>query len=302
MAVVVASSLWRGLESVAAAASHDDGDDEARIEEATRLFLGGQYAEAEKRLVELVAGHPEVPNLQRKLGLCYYYLRRPGPALTNLRGYLARERGISAQDREDVERWIREMEGLRDPTAYRAATVPSFERGFLLVPYAGWQFPVNGPGWFASAFRFGTLIGGHLSRNIFLGGEPAFATWSFAGCGSCGEPHHAAQLDASATLLGHVSWSRTELVFGPKLGWSIVLRNNFDEHTFMFVNGPQIGTKMGVFVALSRWVALGVAIDLAYTRSRESDSRCFETNGVGELDCNNTKNTAFGALSAALLL
>jgi hypothetical protein len=299
MAVLVASSLLRGVEPVAAAAYRDGRDDEARMEEATRLFLGGQYAEAERRLVELVAEHPEMPNLQRKLGLCYYYLRRPGPALANLRGYLARERGISAQEREDVERWIREMEGLRDPAA---AALPSVERGFLLVPYAGWQFPVNGPGWFAPAFRFGTLIGGHLSRSTSLSGEPAFATWSFAGCGSCGEPHHAAQLDASATLLRHVSWSRTELVFGPKLGWSIVLRNNFDEHTFMFVNGPQVGAKMGVFVALSRWAALGVAIDLAYTRSRASDSRCFETNGVGELDCNNTKNTAFGALSAALLL
>jgi len=30
-------------------------------------------------------------------------------------------------------------------------------------------------------------------------------------------------------------------------------------------------------------------------------SRCFESNGFGELDCNQTTNTAFGALSAALL-
>ena len=50
-------------------------------------------------------------SLQRKLGLCYYYLRRPQPALTHLRGYLARPDRVSAQDREDVERWIAEILG-----------------------------------------------------------------------------------------------------------------------------------------------------------------------------------------------
>jgi hypothetical protein len=171
---------------------------------------------------------------------------------------------------------------------------PNFRRGVLVLPYVGWQSTVQGPAWMTSGFRFGTLIGGRLSRNVTLSGEPAVATWTFLG------NHHATQMDASATLLYHVSGSRAELFIGPKLGWSVVLRNNFDEHTYMFVNGVQIGAKAGLFAALSDGVAIGVVLDLANTQSKESDSRCFESSGFGELDCNNTDSTSFAALSGAL--
>lgn len=314
-----------GLPALPAVGLAADGraEDDLRIDEANRLFLGGRYEDAERWLAALVAEHPDDASLQRKLGLCYYYLRRPEPALTHLRAYLARDAGISAQDREDVERWIREMEGLLEPVVEpvgqarafpppasaslsaptpsppvvltAASAVPALRRGFLLVPYGGWQFPLRGPDWMKSAFRFGSLIGGHLSRNFSLSGEPAFSTWSFLG------NHHAAQIDASITLLGHISGSRTEFVVGPRLGWSMVLRNNFDEHTYPFVNGVQYGGKAALFMAMSDQSGLGIVLDVAFTRSYESDSRCFESNGVGELDCNQTNNTAFGALSGALL-
>jgi len=89
------------------------------------------------------------------LGLCYYYLRRPEPALINLRGYLARtQSSIAAEDREDVERWIREMEALR-----AQSSVPTYQSGFLLVPYFGLQFPVQAAGWISSGLRVGALIG-----------------------------------------------------------------------------------------------------------------------------------------------
>jgi hypothetical protein len=300
---------------VALAADARAGD-EARIEEATRLFVGGRYEEAEKWLAVLVVEHPEIPSLQRKLGLCYYYLRRPELALAHLRAYLARESGISAQDREDVERWIGEMEGLREPTVGPAAPAlksapraslsaaaappspparPNFRRGVLVLPYAGWQFPVQGPAWMMmSSFRFGTLVGGRLSRNVSLSFETAFSSWTFLG------NHHTAQFDNGATLLYHVSGSRTELIFGPKLAWSVVLRNNFDERTYPFVNGVQIGAKLGLFVALHEGVALGMMLDLANTRSSTEDSRCFESNGIGELDCNQTDSTAFAAVSGGI--
>ena len=67
----------------------------------------------------------------------------------------------------------------------------------------------------------------------------------------------------------------------------------------MFVNGVQLGAKAGLFAVLSDQKSLGVGIvmDLAYIRSYESDSRCFSASN----DCNDTNNTAFAALSGALL-
>jgi len=132
-----------------------DAEGQAHLEEATRLYTVGQYQQAEELLVRLAAEHPETPSLQRKLGLCYYYLRRPEPALINLRGYLARtQSSIAAEDREDVERWIREMEALR-----AQSSVPTYQSGFLLVPYFGLQFPVQAAGWISSGLRVGALIG-----------------------------------------------------------------------------------------------------------------------------------------------
>jgi hypothetical protein len=180
--------------------------------------------------------------------------------------------------------------------------VPALRRGFLFAPAAGVQFAVHGPAWISYAFRSSALLGGHLTKDLSLSAEPAVATWAFSGCDgsqySCGEPHHAVQLEAGAVLLRHVSRARFELVFGPKLGWSVILRNNYAERTYMFVNGPEVGAKVGLFGVGASWIGLGVVADLTYTRSYKSSSRCF---GTGELDCNDTKNTAVGALSAALL-
>jgi hypothetical protein len=312
--MLAATSGLPGLASVALAADARAGD-EARIEEATRLFVSGRYEEAERWLAVLVVEHPENASLQRKLGLCYYYLRRSELALAHLRAYLARGSGISAQDREDVERWIGEMEGVREPIVGPAAPAlksapfaslsvvaalpspparPSFRRGVLVLPYAGWQFPVQGPAWMMhSSFRFGMLVGGRLSGNVSLSFEPAFSSWAFG-------THHTAQFDNGATLLYHVSGSRTELFFGPKLAWSVVLRNNFDEHTYAYVNGIQIGAKAGLFVALHEGVALGFMLNLANTQSNTSDSSCFGSNGSGEVDCNQTDSTALAAVSGGI--
>ncbi len=274
-----------------------DAEGTARLEQATRLYTAGQYQQAEELLVRLAAEHPETPSVQRKLGLCYYYLRRPEPALINLRGYLARTQGsIAAEDREDVERWIREMEALR-----AQSSVPTYQSGFLLVPYFGLQFPFQAAGWISSGLRVGTLIGGHLSRHISLSAEPAFATWTFNGCDTshfnCTVSHRAAEFDLGVTLLGHVRRSKAEIVFGPRIGWSIALRQNFDERTYPFVDGPQFAAKIGVFGTSSPKVGVGLMLDLAYTRSLPFSSSCFP----GESACSDTKNTLVGALTGALL-
>lgn len=95
-----------------------------------------------------------------------------------------------------------------------------------------------------------------------------------------------------------MSGSRTELFFGPKLAWSVVLRNNSNERTYAFVNGIQIGAKLGLFWALHEGGALGVMLDLANTRSSTPNSRCFQTNG--DQDCNETDSVAFAAVSGGI--
>jgi len=298
-AFLVASAGLLSYQSAVLAAEWD-AEGTARVEEATRLYTVGQYQQAEELLVRLAAEHPETPSLQRKLGLCYYYLRRPEPALINLRGYLARtQSSIAAEDREDVERWIREMEALR-----AQSSVPTYQSGFLLVPYFGLQFPVQAAGWISSGLRVGALIGGHLSRRISLSAEPAFATWTFTGCDashfncSLTMTHRAAEFDLGVTLLGHVRRSKVEIVFGPRIGWSIVLRENFYGRTYPYVDGPQFAAKVGVFGTSSPKVAVGLMLDLAYTRSLPFSSSCLSGEGGA---CSATKNTFGGALTGALL-
>jgi hypothetical protein len=102
------------LQEPSAMAAGLDAKGKAELKEATRFYKQGQYEAAARVLTNLVVDHPEMPNLLRNLGACYYYLRRPEPALSNLRDYLARKQSdIAAADKQEVERWIDEMERLR---------------------------------------------------------------------------------------------------------------------------------------------------------------------------------------------
>jgi hypothetical protein len=126
----------------AALAAGLDAQGKATLKEATALYKQGQYEEAAKLITRLAVDHPEMASLQRNLGACYYYLRRPEPALSNLRGYLAQKKNdITAEDKAEVERWIDEMEKLRAQNAVApvAPTVesprkPQVEGGLALPP------------------------------------------------------------------------------------------------------------------------------------------------------------------------
>jgi tetratricopeptide (TPR) repeat protein len=125
VALVVAGATLR-LPAPAAVAAGLDAKDKAELKEATRFYKQGQYEAAAKLLTNLVVDHPEMSNLLRNLGACYYYLRRPEPALSNLRDYLARKQNdIAPEDRQEVERWIDEMEKLRAQNAAAPAVSPA---------------------------------------------------------------------------------------------------------------------------------------------------------------------------------
>lgn len=110
----------------------------AKAKQAKQLYKEGQYEQAAKLFSSLSSDHPEMLVFTRNLGACYYYLRRPEPALSNLREYLRREQDITPEDRSEVEGWMAEMEKLRDhlhaPSV--APVVPAPAIGATPPPYA----------------------------------------------------------------------------------------------------------------------------------------------------------------------
>lgn len=104
-----------------------DAKETARARQARQLYKEGNYEEAAKIYSDLSSDHPDLLVFTRNLGACYYYLRRPEPALSNLREYLQRARNVSPTDRDEVERWIAEMDDLRvhsAPTGPAVAGLP----------------------------------------------------------------------------------------------------------------------------------------------------------------------------------
>ena len=98
--------------------------DTAKAKQARQLYKQGKYEDAAKIFSDLSSEHPDMLVFTRNLGACYYYLRRPEPALSNLREYLQRGQHVTPDDRSEVERWIAEMEQLRAQTAMPPAVMP----------------------------------------------------------------------------------------------------------------------------------------------------------------------------------
>lgn len=103
----------RPLAGQAALAAGLDQRGEAAAKEATRLFKQGRYEEAAPIYAKLSVDYPDMNVFERNVGACFYHLRQPEPALSNLRHYLAHKKNIGAEDKATVERWIDEMEKLR---------------------------------------------------------------------------------------------------------------------------------------------------------------------------------------------
>jgi hypothetical protein len=117
---VVGASLPQLQQSVLAAGLDQKGKADAK--EATRLYKQGQYQEAAEIFARLSVDYPDMEIFERNLGACFYYLRKPEPALSNLRHYLSRRKDIAPDDKAAVDRWIDEMEKLRAQNA--AASAP----------------------------------------------------------------------------------------------------------------------------------------------------------------------------------
>jgi tetratricopeptide (TPR) repeat protein len=131
-----------GLFALTAAPARAAGLDAKEMEaaqQARQLYKSGNYQEAAEIFSRLSAAHPDMPTFARNAGAAYYYLKRPDPALSNLREYLRAQKRIDVDDREEVEKWIAEMERLRAQASPSAAAgpataSPSAPGGPALVP------------------------------------------------------------------------------------------------------------------------------------------------------------------------
>jgi hypothetical protein len=98
--------------------------DSAKVKQARQVYKEGLYEDAAKIFSSLSVEYPDKLAFTRNLGACYYHLRRPEPAISNLREYLNRGGDITKDDRSEVEGWISEMEKLRDQKSAAASAAP----------------------------------------------------------------------------------------------------------------------------------------------------------------------------------
>jgi hypothetical protein len=126
LAIVISSALCLSLpicEGYVLAATLS-AKDTARVKQARQFYKEGQYEDAAKIFSSLSIDYPDKLVFTRNLGACFYYLRRPEPAISNLNEYLKRSGDILEDDRSEVEGWIAEMVKLRDKNAAALDTTP----------------------------------------------------------------------------------------------------------------------------------------------------------------------------------
>jgi hypothetical protein len=127
-----------GVPTLAAPAAHaargGDGGQEMKAREA---FAAGRYEDALDLFAKLYAQTLH-PVYLRNIARCYQKLRQPEKAIDKFREYVAKDKKLGAEERNEVEGYIKEMEALRDEQARPAnpATPP-----FATPPVA----PANPP-------------------------------------------------------------------------------------------------------------------------------------------------------------
>jgi hypothetical protein len=136
LAVLAMSVALRAPEAAAAGL---DKQSTADAKKATQLYKTGNYEEAAKISLQLSIDNASMPVFVRNLGACYYYLRRPEPAVSNLREYLHKKKDVAPDDRAEVEGWISEMTLLRQRgsgATQAAGTAPATTAASATAPVA----------------------------------------------------------------------------------------------------------------------------------------------------------------------
>ena len=102
---------------------------------AREAFAAGRYDEALDLFAKLYAQTLH-PVYLRNIGRCHQKMRQPEQAIDKFNEYLAKEKKISADERKEIDGYIKEMETLRDEQARAegAAAPPSRRRSRRSTP------------------------------------------------------------------------------------------------------------------------------------------------------------------------
>src|SRR4029079_2899893 len=119
---VLTTFLVAAAPRVPAPAAYAAKADNATEMKAREAFAAGRYDEALELFAKLYAQTLH-PVYLRNIGRCHQKMRQPDKAIDKFNEYLAKEKKISADERKEIEGYIKEMETLRDEQA-RANTPP----------------------------------------------------------------------------------------------------------------------------------------------------------------------------------
>jgi hypothetical protein len=97
---------------VAVSAARAMGAPDPRELKAREDFAGGRYQEALDLFARLYAESLH-PNYLRNIGRCYQNLGQPDRAINSFRDYLRKGKEISADEHQEIEGYIKEMEDLK---------------------------------------------------------------------------------------------------------------------------------------------------------------------------------------------
>jgi len=101
---------------------------EARADRATEMkareaFASGRYDDALGLFAKLYAETLH-PVYLRNIGRCHQKMRQPEKAIDKFREYLAKEKKISAEERKEIDGYIKEMEVMQEEQAKQATPPP----------------------------------------------------------------------------------------------------------------------------------------------------------------------------------
>jgi hypothetical protein len=113
---VVSTFLAAAVPMVTAPAAHAAKVDNATEMKAREAFAAGRYDDALDLFAKLYAQTLH-PVYLRNIGRCHQKMRQPDKAIDKFNEYLAKEKKISADERKEIEGYIKEMETLRDEQA-----------------------------------------------------------------------------------------------------------------------------------------------------------------------------------------
>jgi len=120
---VVSTFLVAAAPIVAAPVAHAAKADNATEMKAREAFAAGRYDEALELFAKLYAQTLH-PVYLRNIGRCHQKMRQPEKAIDKFNEYLAKEKKISADERKEIDGYIKEMETLRDEQARQNTPPP----------------------------------------------------------------------------------------------------------------------------------------------------------------------------------